>query len=132
MDIVDIIKGAGLKVTLQRKIIYEIMLSLGHATIEDIAAKVREENPEITLSTVYRILDSFCRAKLLSRVNHPDGKSYFDITPSDHHHVIVDDELIDYSDVELTKLIKKHLKGEMFDNLDISKISVQIIANRKK
>lgn len=121
-----------MKVTPQRKILYGIMTQLGHGTIEEIIIKVQEENPDITVSTVYRILDSFCDVKLLSRINHPNGKSYFDITPSDHHHVIVDNELIDYSDPELTELIKQHLKGKMFENLDIDKITVQITANYKK
>lgn len=132
MDIGNIIKGAGLKVTPQRKILYEIMTRLGHGTMEEIIEKVQKENPDITVSTVYRILESFCNAKLLSRINHPNGKSYFDITPSDHHHVIIDSELIDYNDPELTELIRQHLKGKMFDNMDIDKISVQIIANHKK
>ncbi len=132
MDIGDIIKRAGLKVTPQRKILYEIMTRLGHGTIDEIIEEVQKVNPDITVSTVYRILESFCKAKLLSRINHPNGKSYFDITPSDHHHIIVDSELIDYSDPELTKLIRQHLKGKMFNNMDIEKISVQIIANHKK
>lgn len=132
MDIGNIIKEAGLKVTPQRKMLYEIIMRLGHGTIDEIITKVKEENPDITLSTVYRILESFCDAKILSRVNHPNGKSYFDITPYYHHHVIVDNELIDYSDSELTELIKQHLKGKMFENLDIDKITVQIIANKKK
>lgn len=132
MDISYTIKAAGLKVTPQRKILYEVMAESGHGTIEEIISKVQGKNPDITVSTVYRILESFCDAKLLSRINHPNGKTCYDITPSDHHHVIVGSELIDYCDPELTELIKKNLKGKMFDDLDIDKISIQIIANHKK
>lgn len=132
MDISCIIKAAGLKVTPQRKILYEVMTELGHGTMEEIISKVQEKNPDITVSTVYRILESFCDTKLLSRINHPNGKTYYDITPSDHHHIIVDSELIDYRDPELTELIKKNLKGRIFDDLNIDKVSIQIIANHKK
>lgn len=131
MEVKDIIKQAGLKVTPQRIMIYEIILELGHSSMDEIVAKVQLLNPDMTISTIYRVLDSFCEAQLLSRVNHPNGKYYYDITPSDHHHIFKDGEIIDYNDMELTDLIKKHLKGKIFENLDIERISVQIIANNK-
>ncbi|MBD8388319.1 Fur family transcriptional regulator [Dysgonomonas sp. BGC7] len=132
MDVTNIIKNAGLKITPQRRIVYEVMTKLGHGTIDEVISEVQKQNPNITISTVYRILDSFCEVKLLSRVNHPNGKCYIDITPSDHHHIFTDEELIDYTDPELTELIKRYLDEKLCKKLDIDKISVQIIANLKK
>ena len=80
MNIADIIKRAGLKATPQRKIVYEIMMELGHDPIDEITSKVQIQNPDITISTVYRILDAFCKVGLLSKVKHPNGKMYFDNT----------------------------------------------------
>ena len=131
MNIAEIIKKAGLKATPQRKIVYEIMTELRHCPIDEITSKVRQQNPDITVSTVYRILDAFCDVGLLSKVKHPNGKWYFDITSSDHHHVFINDEVIDYMDSELTELVKKHLKGDLFENLEIEKISIKIIATKK-
>lgn len=131
MNIGDIIKKKGLKATPQRKMIYELMTELGHSPIDGIIARVRKINPEITISTVYRILDSFCKAGLLSKVEHPDGKIFFDITLSDHHHVFVNNEVIDYTDPELTNLVKNHLKGDFWERVNIEKISIQIIATIK-
>jgi Fe2+ or Zn2+ uptake regulation protein len=130
-NITGIIKEAGLKATPQRKIIYEIMLDLGHSPIDEITEKVKQQNSEITVSTVYRILDSFCNAGLISKLKHPNGKWFFDITPSDHHHIFTNDEVIDYINPELTELVKKHLQGEVFDSLKIEKISIKIIATKK-
>jgi Fe2+ or Zn2+ uptake regulation protein len=132
MNLAEIIKKAGLKATPQRKIVYEIMTELRHSPIDEITEKVQQQNKEITLSTIYRILDSFCDVGLLSKLKHPNGKWYFDITPSDHHHVFANDEVMDYIDPELTALVKQHLKGEMFENLEIEKISIKIIATPKK
>ena len=120
-----------MRATPQRKIIYEIMTGLGHSSIDEIIARVKQQNPEITLSTVYRILDSFCTAGLLSKMNHPNGKCYFDITISDHHHVFKDNEVIDYSNPELTQLIKSHLKDDLFKDLHIEKITLNIIVTNK-
>ena len=129
---VEIIKKAGLKATPQRKIIYELMTKSGHSPIDEIIAKVRQQNPEITVSTAYRILDTFCKAGLLSKMNHPNGKCYYDITPSEHHHVFKDNEVIDYIDPELTELIKNRLKGDLFKDSNIEKISINIIITDKK
>ena len=110
MDIGTIINEAGLKATPQRKMVYELMTELGHSSIDEIIVRVQKQSPEITLSTIYRILDSFCKAGLLSKMNHPSGKCYYDITVGEHHHVFRDNEITDYIDPELTALIKNHLK----------------------
>jgi len=130
MNIGEIIKKAGLKATPQRKMIYELMTELGHSSIDEIIARVQQKNPEVTISTIYRILDSFCKAGLLSKMNHPVGKSYYDITIEEHHHVIRDNEIIDYMDTELTTLVMNHLKEKSFEHFNsIEKISLQIIIN---
>jgi Fe2+ or Zn2+ uptake regulation protein len=133
MTIVEIIKKTGLKTTPQRKMVYELMTALRHGSIDEIIAGVQQQNPEITISTVYRILDSFCEVGLLSKLKHPNGKWFFDITTSDHHHVFTNIGIIDYTDPELTELIKNRLQDTtLFKHLDIEKISIQIITNNKK
>ena len=132
MNIVEIIKKTGLKATSQRRIVYELMTELRHSSIDEIIARVQQQNPEITVSTIYRILDSFCEVGLLSKLKHPNGKWFFDITTSQHHHVFTDNEMIDYIDPELTELIRTRLNDDLFKHLDIKSISVQIITNPKK
>ena len=57
----------------------------------------------MTLSTIYRILDTFCKAGILSLVCHPGtGKCYYDICVTEHHHVFDEREIMDYMDPELT------------------------------
>ena len=132
MNTGDIIRKAGLRATPQRKMVYAIMTELCHSPIDEIIARVQQQNPEITVSTVYRILDSFCEAGLLSKIKHPNGKFFFDISPKEHHHVFTDNEVIDFIDPELTEMIKERLKSELFKHLEIEKISIQITAKQKK
>ena len=130
MNIVEIIKKAGLKATPQRKMVYTIMTELGHSSIDKVIAMAKQQNPEITVSTIYRILDTFCEAGLLLKIKHPNGKFYFDITPMEHHHVFTENEVIDFIDPEITEIIKERLQGN-FKHLEIEKISIQIIAKQK-
>ena len=77
----EIIKNAGLKITPQCKVVYEVMMELRHAAIDEIIKCVQSKDNEITISTIYRILDSFCKNNLLSLVFHPEvGKNYYDIS----------------------------------------------------
>lgn len=131
MEIGDKIRDAGLKQTPQRRVVYEAMMELRHATIETIISHVQSKAPEITLSTVYRILDSFCKVNLLSLVCHPEtGKCYYDITVCEHHHMFDGEEIVDYQDPELTHLIRQYLQARNVVLADMDRIQVQITLNK--
>lgn len=131
MEATDKIREAGLKLTPQRKAVYEAMMELQHAPIEAIISYVQSKDEEITLSTVYRILDSFCRANLLSLVCHPEtGKCYYDITVHGHHHLFTGEQIVDYDDPELTSLVQQYLEAHNIASADINKIQIQITLNK--
>lgn len=121
------IKEAGLKLTPQRREVYEAMQELRHATVEDIIERVQSRNKEVTVSTIYRILDSFRSANILSFIYHPDtGKCYYDITVAEHHHLFDGKSIEDYADPELSQLIREYLERKHFPTEEIGKVQVQV------
>lgn len=121
------IKEAGLKLTPQRREVYEAMMQLRHATVEDIIERVQSRNKEVTVSTIYRILDSFCSANILSFIYHPDtGRCYYDITVAEHHHLFDGTTIDDFADSELSRLIREYLERKNFAVEEIGKIQVQV------
>ena len=107
------------------------MMELRHAPIEAIIAKVQSKDKEMTLSTIYRVLDSFCKAGILSLVCHPEtGKCNYDITVHEHHHLFDGEQIMDYDDAELTRLIRQYLESHNIPAADIEKIQVQITLNK--
>ncbi|MCF0218352.1 MAG: transcriptional repressor [Muribaculaceae bacterium] len=127
METIDNIRKAGLKMTPQRIAVYKTMIELRHAKLEAIVEHLRETYSNMTLSTVYRVLESFCKNGLLTLVCRPDnGECYYDITIKNHHHVFDGNKIIDYNDEELTKLVSDYLHKRNPDLKDISKIQVQI------
>lgn len=131
MEIRDKIKAVGLKATPQRRLVYEIMQELCHTPIDEIIARVQATSPDVTVSTIYRIMESFCSAGLLSKINHPDGKTYFDITPAEHYHIFNSmGEIVDFQDEELNALIRAKLKTKIAAGEKIEKISIQIITTK--
>lgn len=122
------IKESGLKLTPQRRMVYEAMAHLHHAAVEDIVSFLQAAGENVTVSTVYRILDSFCKAGLLSTVMNPDtGKSCYDITVREHIHVFSGGKVLDYDDDGLLAMIRKYLeeKGNLPGRID--RLQVQVV-----
>ena len=133
MEITEIIKNSGLKITPQLKVVYEVMMELRHAAIAEIIKCVQSKDNQITISTIYRILDSFCKANLLSLVFHPEvGKSYYDITVTENYNILEGESILEYMDEEPTELIRQYMKEKNFASVDISRIQVKITINNPK
>ena len=88
------IKKAGLKVTLPRKKILELLegSSDRHLKAEDIYKLLLETGEEIGLGTVYRVLTQFEAAGLVTRHHFDGGQAVFEINDGDHHDHLVDIE----------------------------------------
>lgn len=85
------LKNIGLKATLPRLKILEIFQStkVRHLTAEDVYRHLLNENLDIGLATVYRVLTQFEQAGLLSRSNFESGKAVFELNQGDHHDHLV-------------------------------------------
>ena len=85
------IKKAGLKVTLPRVKILEIMenSSLRHLSAEDVYKQLLKGGEEVGLATVYRVLTQFESAGLVTRHHFEGGHSVFELEQGKHHDHIV-------------------------------------------
>jgi Fur family ferric uptake transcriptional regulator len=85
------LRGAGLKITLPRIKILQILESSGvrHASAEDIYKLLIENGEEIGLATIYRVLTQFEEAGLVARQQFEGGHSVFEIAQESHHDHLV-------------------------------------------
>ena len=85
------LKKAGLKVTLPRIKILEILQSPDnqHISAEDVYKVLLDLGEEIGLATVYRVLNQFDDAGIVSRHHFEGGKSVFELSGSTHHDHLV-------------------------------------------
>lgn len=85
------LKKAGLKVTLPRLKILEILQdpSNQHISAEDVYKLLIDQGEEIGLATVYRVLNQFDDAGILSRHHFEGTKSVFEISHKQHHDHLV-------------------------------------------
>ena len=97
------LKNAGLKVTLPRLKILEVLQDpeCHHVSAEDLYKKLIDIGEEIGLATVYRVLNQFDDAGIVTRHNFEGGKSVFELTQQHHHdHLICIDcgKVIEFTD----------------------------------
>ena len=91
METADI-KNAGLKVTLPRMKILELLETSPdrHLKAEDIYKMLLDSGEEIALATVYRVLTQFETAGLVTRHHFDGGHAVFEVNDGDHHDHLVD------------------------------------------
>lgn len=87
----DQLKKAGLKVTSPRMKILEILKNpdFQHVSAEDVYRVLLEKNEEIGLATVYRVLNQFDDAGIVTRHHFEGGRSVFELSAKDHHDHLV-------------------------------------------
>lgn len=85
------LKKAGLKVTLPRVSILEILeeAEQHHMSAEDVYKTLLKNGNEIGLATVYRVLTQFEAAGLVTRHHFDGGQAIFELDNGDNHDHIV-------------------------------------------
>jgi Fur family ferric uptake transcriptional regulator len=85
------LRKAGLKVTLPRVKILEILQlpENQHISAEELYKILIEKDEEIGLATVYRVLNQFDDAGIVTRHHFDSGKSVFELSTKQHHDHLV-------------------------------------------
>jgi Fur family ferric uptake transcriptional regulator len=118
------IKKAGLKVTLPRVKILEILerAENRHVTAEDVYKVLLDGGEEIGLATVYRVLTQFETAGLVTRHRFEGGHSVFELDQGRHHdHILCVrcgrvDEFVDEAVEERQQAIAEQAGYDMTDH----------------
>jgi len=81
------LRGQGLKRTAQRDLILEVFLSTeGHLTGEDLYRLVRQQDPNVGQTTVYRTLKLLTDSGLAREARFGDGRAHYEHNYKHQHH----------------------------------------------
>jgi Fur family transcriptional regulator, ferric uptake regulator len=85
------LKDMGLKATLPRLRVLELFQTgeRRHMTAEDIYRLLMDEDIDVGLATIYRVLTQFEQAGILKRHHFESGKAIFELNEGDHHDHLV-------------------------------------------
>ena len=91
MSKIDELKSTGLKVTLPRLKILEIFQkgTRRHMTAEDVFKVLLDDQSDVGLATVYRVLSQFEQAEILTRSHFESGKAVYELNEGQHHDHLV-------------------------------------------
>jgi len=122
------LKKAGLKVTLPRiKILELLQQERGlHISAEELYKKLIDQGEEIGLATVYRVLNQFDDAGIVTRHHFEGGKSVFELASQQHHdHIVCLDcgKVIEFTD-DLIETRQKEVAARY--NIELSNHSLYL------
>lgn len=106
-QLADICRRHSLPLTVQRRVVLEELSHRSdHPTADEVFNGVRKKMPEISRTTVYRVLETFVRIGVVRRVCHPGASSRYETRMHRHHHLVClqCDAIADLENPSLDKL----------------------------
>ena len=100
----------GLRITDQRALILDVIRKQkGHMDADEVYQRARKQQPRISLSTVYRNLQTLKKMGLIDEVHFSEEHHHYEVkASSEHHHLICQrcGRIIEF-DFPLARLIKQ-------------------------
>jgi Fur family ferric uptake transcriptional regulator len=86
------LREAGLRSTGQRRAVLAALDRLRHATVDELAEEVQRSLPEVSLSTVYRTLETLDEVGLVTHAHlHHGSPTYHSVDDEPHIHLVCSD-----------------------------------------
>lgn len=128
------LKLKGLKVTPQRVAIFEAVYKLrNHPTADNVVEYIKKKHPNISVGTVYKVLDSLVVYNLIRKVKSEEDVMRYDAKMNQHHHLYCaeTERIEDFEDAELDRLIMQYFNKKKIKGFSVKDISLQITGQFK-
>ena len=113
----------GMRMTEQRRVIAQVIEAAeDHPDVEELYRRASALDARISLSTVYRTLNLFEEAGLVTKHDFKDGRARFEPIPDEHHDHLIDirsGKVIEFRNEEIEaiqELIAKRLGYRLVDH----------------
>lgn len=113
----------GMRMTDQRRVIAQVVeAAIDHPDVEELYRRASAVDPRISLSTVYRTLNLFEEAGLVTKHDFRDGRARFELIPDEHHDHLIDirsGKVIEFRNEEIEaiqEVIAKRLGYRLVDH----------------
>ena len=122
-ELCEVLRERGLKVTPQRRLIFEALRdSLDHPSAEDVYHVVRDVMPDMSLATVYHTLNDLVTMGELVQLDLGEGKSRYDTCTGGHVHLVCQGcrEVLDIAgDPDCAELRPTETRGYQIDRCEV-------------
>lgn len=132
----NLLKKHSLKATPQRLAVHQVMMELGHASVDMVTEKIKDTGVKVTTASVYNILSQLALIGIYDHRMSSNNKMYFDVNAYGHMHFydMENHTFKDIIDDELYEMIQQNLMRKRFKGFKVEDIDIQIIGRptRKK
>jgi Fur family ferric uptake transcriptional regulator len=113
----------GMRMTDQRRVIAQVIeQAVDHPDVEELYRRASTIDERISLSTVYRTVNLFEEAGLVTKHDFKDGRARFELIPDEHHDHLIDirsGKVIEFRNEEIEaiqEVIAKRLGYRLVDH----------------
>jgi Fe2+ or Zn2+ uptake regulation protein len=118
---------AGLAVTHQRQVIYEVLAAIdGHPSPEEVYARVKRRIPSISLATVYKNIHLFIESGIFHQVSVHHGSMRVETNQTVHHHLVCT-ECKSISDIDADLLGLANVQHRLPGGFLVQRLSVDVL-----
>jgi Fur family ferric uptake transcriptional regulator len=114
----EFLRTKGFKMTPQRELIFRSFFELGkHVSVDELYARIREQDRSVGYSTVWRNMKLICRVGLAEEVNVGDGVTRYDrVTKTPHGHLYCQGckKFVEFDIDNIIDLIDPVVRGQQF------------------
>ena len=132
----NLLKKHSLKATPQRLAVHQVMMELGHASVDMVTEKIKDTGVKVTTASVYNILSQLALIGIYDHRMSLNNKMYFDVNAYGHMHFydMENHTFKDIIDDELYEMIQQNVMRKRFKGFKVEDIDIQIIGRptRKK
>ena len=115
----------GLRMTPQRQLVLDSVRELGHATPEQVCARVQRAAPAVNITTVYRSLDLLERLGLVRHTHLGHGAPTYSAHEHEHVHLVCHDcGTVTEAPRELMADLAARLDDEVGFELDVAHVAL--------
>ena len=87
-EIERVCRENSLPLTAQRRIVLLTLPRLNHPTVDEVWGEVRKSMPEVSRTTVYRILETCAELRIIRKVCHAGAVTRYEEKTTRHHHLL--------------------------------------------
>ncbi len=120
------LRGSGYRLTPQRELILRAVEELGHATPDEVLARVRQQSSAVNVSTVYRTLEVLEELGLVRHAHLSDrAPTYHSVSDHEHFHLVCRNcHRIVSVDPEVLAALRERLRAEHGFTVDVGHLTV--------
>ena len=125
----ELLKNAGLSVTLQRLSLVDFILKADHPTADDILSWAKKNLAKVNTATIYNTLNCLENAKIIKKLKFPHTAHFvYDHNTHDHFHFL-DEDSGKIIDLPKEAVNIEHSLGSQFN---INKVDILLKGTLKK